>query len=292
MNRSVLQILCSVPGGRQVTGRLHPRWYFRAARGFAAIARWVSPSGIERSRYFREALAGNLDERELRDRVPRYLFHMSFSKELETAWKQWGHRQQDWIGIDGEAHLRAALQQGKGAFLVSPHNFGFSKLVAPALAARGYRVHRGGNGGERGARKRTRWGDAQRAWGYLNYKGDYWQRAKTMKAMQAALTANDIVHVSPRAFRQGAESMADEIFGRKFFLESTWFRLFDLCDAPVLPCFVVRGDRMPVNIVIHPALPDGPSRPKAFAAIQSAYIEKFPEHGRMWRNLRLDKDRW
>jgi lauroyl/myristoyl acyltransferase len=247
---------------------------------------------MERGRYFRELLAGNLDDRELRTRVQRYLFHLSLSKELETAWRQWGHRQQDWIAIEGEPYLRAALQQGKGAFLVSPHNFGFSKLVAPVLAARGYRVHRGGNGGERGAKKRTRWGDAQRAWGYLDYKGDYWQRAKTMKAMQAALAANDVVHVSPRAFREGQEEMAGEIFGHKFFLEATWFRLFDLCDAPVLPCFVVRGACMAMDIVIHAPLPEGPSRPKAFAALQSAYIEKFPEHGRMWKNLGVGKDRW
>ena len=247
---------------------------------------------MKRSRFFREVLAGSLDDRELRAKTRSFLFHMSLSKEVETAWSQWGHRQKDWITVEGESHLAAALQQGKGAFLVSPHNFGFSKFVAPVLAARGYRVHRGGNGGERGAKKRTRWGDAERAWGYLDYKGDYWQRAKTMKAMQAALAANDIVHVSPRAFREGQEEMAGEIFGRRFFLEATWFRLFDLCDAPVLPCFVVRGDCTPINIVIHPPLPDGPSRPRGFAAMQSAYIEKFPEHGRMWKNLRVEKDRW
>lgn len=292
MNRSLFQGLQTFPGFRPLAARVHPSWYFRVTRALVALARWISPTSIQRRRHFCRALRGKLDERQLRRKASQYLLNLRLAKDLEGAWRNWGHRAQDWTAIDGETHLRAALQQGRGAFLVSPHNFGFSKLVAPVLAQRGYKVHRGGNGGERGVKKRTRWGDAQLSWGYLDYKGDYWQRAKTLKAMQTVLAANEIVHVSPRSFRHGEEEMAGAIFGQKYFLDPTWFRIFDLCEAPVLPCFVIEGEQAPVNIVIHPALPPGKSKAAEFAAIVTRYIEKFPENGRMWKNITLERIRW
>ena len=293
MNQSLFHLLQHIPGFRPLVVRLHPVWYFRVTRWCVTLSSWFWPNTINRSRDFREVLRGRLDDKELPAKTRRYVFHMRLSKDLENAWNNWHRRHSDWITIEGESNLKAALQQGRGAFLISPHNFGFSKLVAPALATRGYRVHRGGNGGERGSKKRMRWGEGfQFSWGYLDYKGDYWHRAQLLKVMLRVLAANDVIHVSPRAYRQGDEEMAIEIFGHKYFLDANWFRLFQLCEAPVLPCFAVGNENVPVTIMIHPALQNGKAKVKEYAEIQSRYITTFPEYGRMWKNLRLGKGRW
>jgi hypothetical protein len=293
MNESLLRLLQQIPGFRPGVMRLPPMWYFQATLWCVTLSSWIWPATRRRARHFCEVLRGSLDDKELRARARRYLFHARLAKDLEITWNNWHHRHQEWITIEGESHLQSALQLGRGVFLISPHNFGFSRLVAPTLATRGYRVHRGGNGGQRGSKKRTRWGEGfQVSWGYLDYKGDYWQRARLLKAMQMVLAANDIVHVSPRAYQQGDEEMAIEIFGRKYFLDANWFRLFQLCESPVLPCFAVGKAKMPINIVIHPPLPSGKARAKEFAEIQARYITKFPEYGRMWKNIRLERGRW
>jgi lauroyl/myristoyl acyltransferase len=293
MNSSLLRFLQKTPGLPPLLRRLPPIAYFRASVWYVGLASWLSPIQMRRSRHFSEVVRASFAEKELRARARSYLLNSRLSKDFEITWRNWRHRHADWIAIEGESHLQDALRQGKGVFLISPHNFGFSKLVAPTLAARGYRVHRGGNGGKRGARKRGRWGkDFQFNWGYLAYKGDYWHRAQLLRAMQNVLAANEIVHVSPRALRQGEEEMAIDIFGRKFFLDPIWFRVFQLCEAPVLPCFVLGKPEVPINIIIHPQLPSGKSTAKAFAAMQTCYINKFPEYGRMWKNIRLEKERW
>jgi lauroyl/myristoyl acyltransferase len=293
MNQSLLRVLQKIPGFPQLAKRIPPIWYFRATLWCVHLSSWLSPGQRRRSRHFSQVLRGSLDDKVLPAKIRRYLFHMRLSKDLEITWNNWHHRHRDWISIEGESYLQAALQQGRGAFLISPHNFGFSKLVAPALATRGYRVHRGGNGGKRGSTKRERWGEGfQFTWGYLNYKGDYWHRAQLLKVMLRVLAANDIIHVSPRAFQQGDEEMAVEVFGRKYFLDANWFRVFQLCDSPVLPCFAVGNDDVPINIVIHPPLQMGKARVKEFADIQTRYITELPEYGRMWKNIRLERGRW
>ena len=293
MNQSLLRLLQRIPGFRSVVTRLPAIWYFQATLYCVTLSRWIWPETIRRARRFREVLRGSFDERDLRIRAGQYLYHMRIAKDLEITWNNWRHQHQNWIAIEGEAHLRCALEQGKGVFLISPHNFGFSKLIAPALATRGYSVHRGGNGGNRGSKKRLRWGEGfQFSWGYLDYKGDYWHRAQLLKVMLRVLAANEIVHVSPRAYQHGDEEMALELFGRKYFLDGNWFRLFQLCESPVLPCFAVGKDDVPINIVIHPPLPPGKAKVKEFAEIQTRYITKFPEYGRMWKNIRLERGRW
>jgi len=293
VNESLLRLLQQIPGFRSLAMRLPPIWYFRSTLWYVTLSSWFWPGTIRRGRHFREVLHGSFDDKELRARARRYLFHARLSKDLETTWNNWHHRNHDWIAVEGESHLQSALQQRRGVFLVSPHNFGFSKLVAPVLATRGYRVHRGGNGGRRGSKKRERWGEGfQLSWSYLDYKGDYWHRAQLLKAIQRVLAANDVVHVSVRAYKQGDEEMAIEIFGRKYFLDANWFRVFQLCESPVLPCFAVGNTHVPINIVIHPPLTAGKTRAKEFAEIQTRYITHVPEYGRMWKNIRLERERW
>jgi len=248
---------------------------------------------MKRSRYFFDALQGNFADKDLRSKTRRYLFNLRLYKDSAIAWNNWHHRHEDWITIEGESHLQTALQSGNGVFLVSPHNYGFSKLVAPVLALHGYKVYRGGNGGRRGLNKRSRWGkEDDMNWNFLNYKGDYWQRARMLKAMQSALASNGIIHVSPRSFQHGEEDMAFEFFGRKYFLDPVWFQVIQLCRASVLPCFAVGSNDVAIKIVIHAPLQLGKTTAKEFADIQSQYIRKFPEYGRMWKNVQLQREKW
>jgi len=235
-------------------------------------------------------LRGRFDNQELRQRARYYLLYLRLFKELELTWGNWEGRHGDWIKIEGESHLEKALQQGNGAILISSHNYGFSKLVAPALALRGYRVHRGG-GGKKDGRRVVRWGkDYRISWQYLDYKGDYWHRLQLIKAIRDALAGNGVVHISPRAYQQGDEDMAIELFGRKYFLDATWFRLFEMCRAPVLPCFAVGNTEGQVRIVIHPVLPlRATEMAREFAEIQHTYLTKLPEFGRLWKDIYLSR---
>jgi len=187
----------------------------------------------------------------------------------------------------------AALQAGKGAVLLSCHNFGFSKLVAPTLARRGYHVHRAG-GGKKGGHRVSRWGKDYRInWKYLDHRGDYWHRLRSLAAVRAALALNQVMHISPRAYDRGEEEAAVQFFGRKYFLDSRWFRLFQMLQAPVLPCFAIAGSGGKMTIVIHPALPAS-AKPmvRQFAVIVSDYLSRLPECGRLWKAVYLNRGQW
>jgi lauroyl/myristoyl acyltransferase len=241
---------------------------------------------------FREVVGESLPKKELRVQARRHLLYLRLFKDLECAWSNWEKRR-DWISIEGEEHLVEALQAGKGAILLSCHNFGFSKLVAPALALRGYDVHRAGRG-KKGGRRTSRWGeDYKITWTYLDHRGDYWHRLKSLKTVRAALAMNHVMHISPRAYDQGQEEMAVEFFGRKYFLDSRWFHLFQMCEAPVLPCFAVASSDGNIKIMIHPVLPAS-AKPmaKRFAQIESEYLTKFPECGRLWKSVYLNRSQW
>ena len=240
---------------------------------------------------FRAALRDRFSPRDLQVRGRRYLFYSRLFKDLEILWNNWQDRHGEWIILEGESYLRSALDQGKGAVLVSAHNFGFSKLVAPVLAQRGYKIYRGGNGGVKSAGSRSRWGDHVN-WNYLNYKEDYWTRVQLLRTTKNLLAANNIVHISPRGLQTGDEDMAIELFGRRYFLDARWFRIFQMCQAPVLPCFAVANGDDRIRIVIHPQLAPGTITARQLGALISDYISRFPECGRLWKNVYVDRKQW
>lgn len=288
MKLTVMRLAHKTPGLRSVTRRIHPVWFFKLTLCSVTLSSWYWPHTKKLAQPFRKVLRGCFDEERLRALSHRYLLYLRLFKELEFAWSNWEYRHREWITIDGEEHLQNALQEGKGVILISAHNYGFSKLVAPALALHGYRVHRGG-GGKKAGRRTARWGKNYRmSWRYLDYKGDYWHRLQLLKAMQAALAGNDVVHVSPRAYGQGEEEMAIDIFGRKYFLDLNWFRIFQMCEAPVLPCFAIANTNGEVRIVIHPVLSlTAKSMAKEFADIQGKYLLEHPEFARLWKDVHL-----
>ncbi len=293
MKLTLTRLFHRTPGLRSVTKRIHPVWFFRMTRCSVTIAHLFWPHAKKLAQPFRAVVGGDFGPRELRMRSRRHLLFLRLFKELELTWSNWEGRHKDWIVVEGESHLAKALQAGNGAILISCHNFGFSKLVAPALTLRGYHMHRGG-GGKKDGRRVSRWGkDYQIGWTYLDYRDDYWQRLQSLKAIQSALAVNDVIHVSPHAYRQGESDMAVEFFGRKYYLDSRWFRVFQLCRAPVLPCFALARDGGQIEIKIHPPLPAGTrSMAKQFARMESEYLTKFPEMGRLWKDVYLNREKF
>jgi lauroyl/myristoyl acyltransferase len=292
MKLTLMRLAHQTPGLRQLAKRIHPKWFFRLTLWGVTLSSLCWPHTKKLARPFREILRGTFDDYELRKRARRYLLYLRLFKDLESAWSNWEKRHEEWVTIDGENYLRNALVEGNGAILISSHNYGFSKLVAPVLALRGYKVHRGG-GGKKDGRRVARWGkNYPMSWNYLDYKGDYWHRLQLLKSTRGVLADNGVVHVSPRAYRQGPEEMAVEIFERKYFLDATWFRLFRMCEAPVLPCFAVGNTAGQIKIVLHPALPSATTdMVKKFAEIQDSYLKEFPEFGRLWKDIYLEREK-
>ncbi|HEV8723160.1 MAG TPA: hypothetical protein VGW77_21295 [Candidatus Binatia bacterium] len=288
MKLTMMRLAHRTPGLRSVVRRIHPVWFFKLTLCSVTLSSWYWPHTKKLAQPFRAVLRDSFDERKLAVLARRYLLYLRLFKELELAWGNWEQRHREWIAIDGENHLQSALQEGKGVILISAHNYGFSKLVAPALTLRGYRVHRGG-GGKKAGRRTSRWGKNYRmSWRYLDYKGDYWHRLQSVKALQTALAGNDVIHVSPRAYQHGEEEMAIDIFGQKYFLDLTWFRLFQMCESPVLPCFAIANTNGEIRIVIHPVLSmTAKSMAKEFAEIQEKYLLEHPEFARLWKDVHL-----
>lgn len=172
MKLTLMRLAHRAPGLRFLASRVHPRWFFKLALLSVTVSSWVWPHTKRASRPFRALLAERTGGKNLDLLTRRYLLYFRLFKDLEVAWANWEHRYREWIVVEGEDHLKEALKKNKGAILVSPHNYGFSKLVAPLLARRGYRVYRGGRGKSRG-RRISRWGERYRiAWRYLNYRDD------------------------------------------------------------------------------------------------------------------------
>jgi lauroyl/myristoyl acyltransferase len=292
MKLTLMRLMHTTPGLRAVSRRIHPIWFFKFTYYSVSLADLFWPHARKLAHPFRQVVGEYLDEELLHTRARRHLLFLRLFKELELTWSNWQERD-DWISIEGEDHLANALKGGKGAILASCHNFGFSKLVAPALSRRGYRVQRGG-GGKKDNRRVSRWGnDFQIAWEYLDYRGDYWHKLQTLKAFQAALAANRVLHVSPRAYLEGKDETAVKFFGRTYFLDPRWFRILQICRAPVLPCFAVADTEGRIRITIHPALPTDIRQMAAqFARLQSDYLTKFPELGRFWKAVYLNRSQW
>ena len=149
---------------RQVARQIHPYWFFRATLVSVTLASWFWPHTRKSSRPFSTALAQRFDQRELRKRITHYLLYLRLFKDLVPAWTNWEYRHRDWVSVEGEDYLEGALERDRGVVLISGHNYGFGKLVAPALAVRGYKVNRVTNGKKGMAEARWRRRQALKHW--------------------------------------------------------------------------------------------------------------------------------
>lgn len=292
MKLTLLSFLYTTPALHQLARHVTPSLFFKTTLCSVTLASYFWPHAKKLLRPFCGVVGESFDAKELRVRSRRHLLFLRLFKELEVAWSCWENRQ-DWLLLEGEDYLKDALSQHKGVVLLSSHNFGFSKFVAPALARRGYHVLRGG-GGKKNDRRIKRWGkDYKIAWEYLDHRGDYWHRIRSLKIIRSALAENQVVHISPRAYDKGDHDMAIVFFKRKYYLDSRWFRLFQICGAPVLPCFAIANTDGQIKIVIHAPLPgDANAVARQFAEIQADYLTKYPELGRLWKSVYLKRSEW
>src|SRR4029079_9659670 len=93
-------------------------------------------SGITRQsrlKYFRTVLASCQDPARLEELGRKNLIYRKWSKTVLWAWPGWAARHNELVLLEGEEHLKTALGEGRGAFLLSGHFYGFERLVAPTL---------------------------------------------------------------------------------------------------------------------------------------------------------------
>ena len=291
MKLSLLRVCHRTPGLRRLSRQIHPAWFFRGIYYTGAAAHLLWPHARRLTQPFRAVVGKETESSELRRRALRYLLFLRLFKDLEAAWSNWEARHEDWVILSGETHLRDALRSGRGAILISLHNFGFSKLVAPVLTLRGYRVHRGGNGKKDG-RRVSRWGANYKiGWKYIDYgKKEFWNHLKVLKSMQSALAQNEVIHLSPRALLSGDPEMALQFFGYSYYLDAQWFRIFRICQAPVLPCFATATEDGRILVDISPPLPaETNEMARRFARLATQHLKNSPELGRVWKDVYLQR---
>jgi hypothetical protein len=113
-------------------------------------------------------LASSHDPARLEELGGKHLLYRKWRDTIFVAWPCWAKRHNDLMLVEGEGHLEAALAQGRGAFLLSGHFYGFEPIVVPAFAERGYPMHRTGFGW-RGDDISERWGKGSYArWQHIN----------------------------------------------------------------------------------------------------------------------------
>jgi len=294
MRLTLLQMSQLLPGLLVLTRAVPPRWYFKWSLRSASMARYVYPHARRQAQPFLDLFGDRFEPAELKKRALDHLTYRRMYKEIALAWRSWEDRPEDWVSIAGEQHLTEALAAGKGVFLVSGHNYGFSRLIPPVLARKGYQVQRGGNG-KKPSEREGRWGkNYELGWHYFYYQeGDYWHRVKMLRTLHRALDRNAVIHISPLNYRNGRPEMAVDFWRRKFYLDDKWFRVMEVCQAPILPCFAVGTAGGTIKIQIHPPLPAGrEAMASQFGKVFLTYLQDHPEYARFWGAMLKERPWW
>jgi lauroyl/myristoyl acyltransferase len=223
----------------------------------------------------------------------RYLVYRQWFNDLIYAWPNWAGRCDQWAFVEGEHHLKEALSGGRGAILLSGHQFGYERYAAAVLAQKGYRVSRTGSGVDP-VRRVARWGKGTfKNWDYLNYHGDYWHRVQMMRQLHYRLKENGIVLMSIMAFPQGSPEFAVEYFYGRFYLDSNLVRLIESAGSPVLPCFAICDDDGSLRIKVEPGVkPQRREIIEEFGQVYAGYLGRFPEFARIWKRVIAQESEW
>ena len=282
-----------MPGLRWIGRNVSPTWFFYWTRLAAGIAFYLYPADRRRIRYLCHALEANSPSERIRAISRRNLIHRKWLKHLVYAWPNWVERLQDWVSLEGEEHLVAALDKGRGALLLSGHAFGFAAFVSPVLAQKGYQVYRTGDG--RRFDQVTRWGRAEgyERWDYINYGEGHWNHARALNEMRQALKANQIVHTSIKGFRQGEPHLKIDFCYKNFFLDHRWIRIIEIVQATVLPCFAVCDNKGRLVVKIYPPVaPASDEVMRVFGSLYARYLRETPEFTRIWRRVVQEQEDW
>lgn len=293
MKLSIAKLSYRTPVIRSVSKAIPPNWFFRWARLTTRLAAGSGLTRQSRIKYFRAVLASSHEPARLEELAERHLLYRKWGRMLVAAWPCWAERHRELVLVEGEEHLRAALAQGRGAILLSGHFYGLDRVVAPALAERGYRMHRTGFGW-RGDDISERWGKGNYArWEHINYGDDRRQRLQALAKIERALRCNEIIHVSIRGFPEGEAPFEIPFFFGKFFLDGQLIEAIELLEAPVLPCFAVADEEG--RFIVRLYTPEPPRRAEimsGFGQLYARYLRDHPEFAQIWKNVAQRRSEW
>ena len=171
-----------------------------------------------------------------------------------------GRRRLGPIEVDGEAHLDAALVEGRGLILVSSH-FGLPALIRLVLEARGVRVM------GVGAR------EAERV--DVVVGGGVWAAARGMQQLRAALAERQACVLLVDA-RRGLYAEPPFLYGR-IPVAAGAFRLAQISQSPLLPIFALHtGGRPRFRVEIGAPLPVADrASPSPFTRSLAAFLQRY-----------------
>ena len=220
------------------------------------------------------------------------------------AWRPSSNPKGSWtpkLSLEGEAHLIAALEGGKGAVLwVSPTVFN-SLPTKIALHGKGYKVSHLSSPVH--GYSETRFGvdvlnrvrciPEDR---YLAQRIVFDSEAPTtaMRRMMRALKAGEVVSIVA-ANTEGFEMVAGPIFGGLLPVAVGAPRLAALTGAPLLPTFVMRDPTLGFRIAIEPPIPLDPKQDADERTVAAAteylrrsepWVRRYPEQWRAWSKWR------
>lgn len=282
---------------------LTPDGFWTAAWRIKARFRLRTGPGIKRNRRIIQAALGIGDPRQA-EAIARDLragAHELKTQSLKT-WRPFG----GWrprIALEGETHLRQALEKGKGAVLwIAPFVF-YSGPTKIALHAKGYTVSHlssplhGFSG--------TRYGIA-----FLNriqckpedrlikerIVFDRNAPSTAMRRMVRALKAGEVVSIAA-ASTEGLEAIEAPFFGGITPIAVGAPRLAGLTGAPLLPMFTVRERDGTFRITIEAPIALDPKQSSDERCIAAAtaffrrlepWVRSHPEQWRGWSKWRRD----
>ncbi|HKY10202.1 MAG TPA: hypothetical protein VJQ55_18280 [Candidatus Binatia bacterium] len=293
MNLSLAKISYRMPGIRLAGKAIPPAWFFRWTSVTTNLAARSGLTRQSRLKYFRTVLASTHEPARLEELGRKHLLYRKWRDTIFLAWPCWAKRHNELTLVEGEENLKAALREGRGAFLLSGHFYGFEPVVAPAMAQRGYRMHRTGFGW-RGDDIAERWGKGSYArWQHINYGDDRRERLQALAKIERALARNEVVHLSIRGFSQGDPQFEIPFCYGKFFLDGPLIEVVELLGAPVIPCFALLDERGRFVIRLYPAEPPtGTEIMSGFGQLYARYLRDHPEFAQIWKNVAQKRKEW
>ena len=264
-------------------------WFYRYYYYASWLMMRVNPHTKRFIAPVRKALAGKLPESRISQICNDYLTQRRYLNSLQGAWPLLTPRNRPAIRVHGKAHVDKAIADGQGVVIVSPHNFGFERLVASILADR-YPVTR--IGGLRLALVEKCWGKT-RPWEYLLLPKDPWGRLRAMKQLIRSATDCRIFHFMVINRREGHSQSRVDFYGNEFYLDSATFEIIAQLKIPALACFTVCDDKGAIDIIMDVALPaDALTMAQAFAEHFAGFLQRHPEGIRFWKPLINQAEKW
>ncbi|MDH3445378.1 MAG: hypothetical protein OEN50_15740 [Deltaproteobacteria bacterium] len=243
-------------------------------------------------RSMHEILRPHLSARELAALSQRQWSFRKYLRHLQRAWPRTNLTARLGFEIEGQGYLDSAVALGKGTLLLSGHNYGFSRFVAPYLASRGYSVTRTGAYHE--TKFNALWGTgATRGWRYIYLDDEPLGRLRALKQIKELLKRNEVVHMMVLCRPYGEPDLQVKLYDRIFFLDSATFRLIEELAPAVVPCFALSDPRGTLKIKLHPHLNSAaPGWKEEFALLFTQYMKNFPEFIRFWKPMLNQDKEW